>query len=180
MVGLMVKVINRGLGKPWSPRFLWLEHDDGATWPGGRRTVVYRANLETRLFMPNTVCNESVVSREAPLLPAPIRAGSFTEQLKLALAPLVDSGQAGGLPGLDYVSEFVGLSRRTIQRALRREGTSYRAVSDELGFAVATRLLEAGRSAQDVSQWLGYGAPAHFSRAFSRWAGYPPSAHRGS
>ncbi|GMO35081.1 AraC family transcriptional regulator [Bradyrhizobium sp. TM233] len=82
-------------------------------------------------------------------------------------------------PTLSRIGSRSGLARRTLQRRLSDLGLSY---SDLLRNALqrrAVRLLcQTDRSIGDIASMLGYDDPAHFSRAFERWSGVPPTRWR--
>lgn len=79
-----------------------------------------------------------------------------------------------GNPRIEDVAKRMGMSTRTAQRVLKGENTSFSAMLEKLKARRAVELIERGRPLSDVSSRLGYSNQAHFSRAFSRWAGMPP------
>ena len=84
-----------------------------------------------------------------------------------------------GLVDLDGAAAKLGLHRRGLQRALAAEGTTYREVTEEVICGVAERELAAGgRPIAEIALGLGYSEPQHFTRAFRRWTGTTPTAHR--
>jgi AraC-like DNA-binding protein len=81
-------------------------------------------------------------------------------------------------PGIDWLARHLDMSRRSLQRQLATQGTSFGALLDRASFARARDLLRLGAGATEVAYELGYSDPAHFSRAFRRWAGEPPRVWR--
>jgi len=80
---------------------------------------------------------------------------------------------------IDTVAAFLGLHKRTLQRRLKREDTSFKYLLMETRTNTASWLLQA--SNMDVtlmSQILGYSDVSAFSRAFSMATGYSPRAWR--
>ncbi len=69
-------------------------------------------------------------------------------------------------------------SARTLQRALRDEGTSYANELEGVRRRAAARLLLAGADIAEVSWRLGYAEPPVFHRAFKRWTGQTPERFR--
>ena len=61
---------------------------------------------------------------------------------------------------------------------LESEQTTYRGLIDEVREALATELLSAGLTVEQVAMRLGYAETASFSRAFKRWVGTPPIKFR--
>lgn len=86
---------------------------------------------------------------------------------------------AGSLPGLDAVADALHLSSRSLRRHLEAEGTSYRALCDEVLETLAEELLTtANMKLEEVAQRLGYAEPASFIHAFKRWKGVSPNTFR--
>jgi AraC-like DNA-binding protein len=67
------------------------------------------------------------------------------------------------------------VSKRTLARRLRQEGTGYRQIRDQLLAELAARhLRESGLSVESIAALLGYHDGANFRRAFRRWYGLSP------
>lgn len=79
-----------------------------------------------------------------------------------------------GNPKIGDVARRMGMSIRTAQRMLKGENTSYSAMLATLKARRSVALMDRGMPLANVASSLGYSDPAHFSRAFSRWAGMPP------
>lgn len=77
------------------------------------------------------------------------------------------------------ISRKIGLSVRTLQRRLEHCGIDFDALRDETRRSEAFALLATGKySATEIAYMVGYSDPAHFTRAFKRWSGSPPSRYR--
>ena len=73
----------------------------------------------------------------------------------------------------------VGLSRRTLQRQLSGLGLSFADLLRDTRQRRAIALLRGTEcTITEIAARLGYGDPAHFSRAFERWSGMAPSRWR--
>ena len=77
-------------------------------------------------------------------------------------------------PSLEAFARDLGMSARTLRRHLAQEGTSLRAVVDEVRREHADRLLAAGMPVKEVAFSLGFSEPSAFSRAYKRWTGRAP------
>lgn len=77
----------------------------------------------------------------------------------------------GGIDeGLDSAAKALFLAPRTLRRRLAAEGTTYRALVDEVRQRLATDLLhDRSLSAAEIAQRLGYQDTSSFSRALRRW-----------
>ncbi|MCJ1962175.1 AraC family transcriptional regulator [Novosphingobium mangrovi (ex Hu et al. 2023)] len=81
------------------------------------------------------------------------------------------------------VAKALGVSTRHLQRAFLDSGTSPREFILQQRLAEAARLLRRNQGAQrqritDIAFSLGFGDASHFTRAFTRHFGTPPSAYR--
>jgi AraC-like DNA-binding protein len=82
-------------------------------------------------------------------------------------------------PAADAVASEWGVSAVTLRRKLAAEGTSWQRVVDEVRHTLALRLLgDRSRSIEQVAASLGYGDARSLHRAFRKWTGTAPGAHR--
>jgi AraC-like DNA-binding protein len=90
-----------------------------------------------------------------------------------ALRTLLLHGKSSG----DDVAQALALHRRTLNRRLSAEGTTFQQVLDRVRFAVAKEMLqESALSIPEIAAALGYADYVSFTRAFKRWTGSPPGA----
>ncbi len=96
-------------------------------------------------------------------------------QLKRMLAELMAAGEANA----DAACRALLLSRRTLQRRLRAEKTSFQKVLREVRALLAVNYLSDERlKALDVSMLLGYSSISSFTTAFKSWYDVPPAEYR--
>ncbi|MEZ4329263.1 MAG: AraC family transcriptional regulator ligand-binding domain-containing protein [Polyangiales bacterium] len=89
--------------------------------------------------------------------------------------------EANGYPSFPQIARRSHMSPRTLRRRLEGEGTSYAVLMEAARRRDALRLLDnPALSVRDVAELLGYENPANFTRAFKRWTGRTPTAHRAS
>ncbi|MFD7559367.1 MULTISPECIES: AraC family transcriptional regulator ligand-binding domain-containing protein [unclassified Streptomyces] len=87
-------------------------------------------------------------------------------------AALGDAGPAGP-------ARELGLSVRTLRRALQAEGTSWRTLLDTARHGRARRLLDTTALPLDrIAPLVGLSGATALVRAFTRWEGMPPGAYR--
>ncbi len=80
---------------------------------------------------------------------------------------------------VDDVASAAAVTRRTLQRRLSEEGTSFEEVADGLRRNLAERYLREQRvSVQETAFLLGYSEVSAFHRAFQRWTGLSPARFR--
>ncbi|MCG8425670.1 MAG: AraC family transcriptional regulator [Proteobacteria bacterium] len=79
---------------------------------------------------------------------------------------------------LGELARQLKLSRRTLQRRLRDEGTSMNALLDEVRRERASVFLGSAMAIAEIAYMLGYSESSAFHRAFKRWTGQTPEAFR--
>ncbi|MBS0357910.1 MAG: AraC family transcriptional regulator [Proteobacteria bacterium] len=85
----------------------------------------------------------------------------------------------GFFPQLEYVSEKLCVSPRTLKRKLQQLETSYQIILDEVRYQEALRYLKnTDLPISEIAFLLGYNDPSNFGNAFKRWAGHSPSDYR--
>ena len=96
-------------------------------------------------------------------------------QLKRLLAELLAAGEANA----DAACRKLKLSRRTLQRRLRAEKTSFQKVLNEVRAVLAVAYLRDQRlKALEVAMLLGYSSISSFTTAFKSWYDMPPAEYR--
>jgi AraC-like DNA-binding protein len=92
---------------------------------------------------------------------------------RLLLSSPIRSVTATDIAGTMFVT------KRTLQRRLEREGTSYREITEKLNSELALRhLCEPDQTVESISVLLGYFDTAAFRKAFRRWYGQSPGEYR--
>jgi AraC-like DNA-binding protein len=103
-------------------------------------------------------------------------SASTRGKLETLLVPLLHTGEAR----MTNAARRLGVSRASLFRMLRAEGTSFERVLDELRHRLALRyVVDDKRRVNEAAYLLGFSDPASFSRAFKRWTGKSPRAMRG-
>jgi AraC-like DNA-binding protein len=87
------------------------------------------------------------------------------------LLPVLHTGNAN----IETIARKLALSRQTLFRRLKAEGTTFEKLLDELRHKMALHYLR-GRnvSVNETAYLVGFSEPAAFSRAFKRWTGSSP------
>lgn len=79
----------------------------------------------------------------------------------------------------DDLAQLLTMHRRTLNRRLKAEGTTFQRVLDDLRYEVARDLLANTRvPLDDIAATLGYAAVTPFMRTFRRWSGTTPGQWR--
>ena len=82
-------------------------------------------------------------------------------------------------PSLPELARQLNLSEATLRRRLELDGSSYRAILDDLRRDMAIGLLADGQaSLADIAAELGFSEASAFHRAFRKWTGSRPGEYR--
>jgi len=89
------------------------------------------------------------------------------------------SHQSLQFPVFEVVAETLNMSPKTLQRKLRREGTSYRKLKETIrrDFVVA-RLGDVSVPVYDIAYSAGFKESSSLYTVFKKWTGMSPSAYR--
>ncbi|MFT3770359.1 MAG: AraC family transcriptional regulator [Minicystis sp.] len=176
-------------GHPFVPRRVSFQHGPPADVEAHRR--LFGAPLDF-------LAGENSVAFPADLLERPVRGGDPTLAALLerhaadllARLPRRDSVVArvkahllgrppGDVPAIDATARALGLSARSLQRALQAEGTTYQAAVDDVRRDLSiAHLREPDRTISEIAFLVGFNEVGAFTRAFRRWTGEAPSAYR--
>lgn len=87
---------------------------------------------------------------------------------------------ADGVPlGLTVLAARRNMSARTLMRHLKRLGTSYQAIVDDVRAELAAGLLtDTDLPVASIAHRLGFSDPSNFGRAFRSWHGCSPGRYR--
>lgn len=96
-------------------------------------------------------------------------------ELKRKLADLMAQGEANA----DAACRALRLSRRTLQRRLKAEKTSFQKVLQEVREVLAINYLSDARlKSLEIAMLLGYSNISTFTTAFKSWYNLPPAEYR--
>ena len=102
-------------------------------------------------------------------------AGGMAERVGREIRSSLPSGRVSA----ETVADRLRVSTRSLQRKLKDEGTSFRAILDETRAALALVYLRDKKlSTEETSFLLAYQDPNSFYRAFSDWTGMTPAQAR--
>jgi len=106
-------------------------------------------------------------------------SGDLVGQIRRVLRRLLVGGAGQAETSLAEVSKLFSIHPRTLNRRLRDQGTSFKALIDGLRYEMARQLLRDTRlPAAEIASALDYSEPAAFNRAFRRWSGMASLAWR--
>lgn len=189
LLAIWVRVGRLATETDWAPlevRFAHAAPEDVREHARFFRAPVHFACGENALLLPRSLL-EVPCGRADPALLAVLdryaadrlarspRPNSLADRVRATLAEQL----VGTEPGAARLAARLKMSVRTMNRALAAEGTTYRALLDQLRHELAARhLADDGVSIAEVAFLLGFSELSSFYRAFRRWTGRTPVEFR--
>lgn len=188
VMGLVCRIVSELTGGRWHPESAHFVHDSPGDLAVHRRVfqcaLVFRSDFNgfvcptDSLDAPNPAA-DSIMARHARryldmLVPDPAD-GSVTERARRCIYLLLPAGRAT----LDQVGENMGMSARTLQRSLEKEGRTFATLLNEVRRELALRYLASStQKVTAIAQMTGYSTPSSFTRWFAAEFGMAPAAWR--
>lgn len=92
---------------------------------------------------------------------------------------LIKEALPSGIPSIDQVSEYIGMSSRTLARRLSESRTSFREIIKKTQEEISKDLLlNSSRSVGEIAFQTGFSEQSAFNRAFKRWTDLSPVQFR--
>ena len=134
-----------------------------------------RATCELPVVSADPALGELVHAHARALLERLPEVATFSARVRRLLAERLPDAA----PSIDATAAALAVAKRTLQRRLKDEGTSFDAIADEVRRSLAERYLREQRlGVQETAFLLGYSEVSAFQRAFLRWTGVSPSRWR--
>lgn len=187
-VATMVRGFQCICARRWHPKTLYFAH--AASGPAApyeeffRSSVVFAAPMnafamDAALLDESTIAPDSalhaLLRRQLDSLVERAAPSSLSQQTREVIA----SQLPGGRMTIDSVAAELGTSRRTLQRRLGDERTSFVELVADLRRGLADLYLrETALGIAEIAARLGYTDPGAFQRAFRGWYGATPGEYR--
>ena len=127
--------------------------------------------LATKIPNPSRYVFGVLSARAEALLKQLESSHSTRGRVESLLMPILHKGETS----MDSIAGKLGLSRQTLLRKLKAEGTTFEKVLDDLRHRLAIDYLSGRKvSVNETAYLVGFSEPAAFSRAFKRWTGASP------
>lgn len=132
--------------------------------------IAVRCEIAERRF--GSIARDRMLT-DRPMEMVPLRGdGSFSSSAGI----MIDSMLEDGVPSVERLAFASGMTRRTLQRRLSQEGTSFSELLSHARKIRAVRSLSAGDQAiVSIAAELGYERQASLTRAMRRWTGLSPT-----
>lgn len=138
------------------------------------RVVIPAEYLQGSGLRANAVMLQILVRQCDQLLDALQLHQSVSAQVRTVIAAI-----PGNYPTAEQVAEKTGLSSRTLSRRLKKQGTSFQRLMNEVKTQRAVNYLQTTEmSIEEVATHMGFSDSANFRRAFVSWTGVLPSQYR--
>lgn len=183
-VATMIGIMRELCGARWRPERVLFSHSEPTDDRPYRRAfqAPCRFNAErTALVFPASVLDHRLASADPEqlrILEAQADARDdfgLVFRLRRSLRILLLAQNVSG----DQVARLLLMHRRTLNRRLMAEGTTFQRLLDEVRFEAACQLLDTARiPITEIAATLGYAETSAFSRAFRRWSGVTPIQRR--
>jgi AraC-like DNA-binding protein len=185
-IGVLYRVLQEFLGESWSPTSVSFMHAAPRDVASYRKA--FRCPVQFDGVVNGVVCRRRDLDRPMPGAdPESLRtarqivsaAGEHRDTHAERTTLLVLSLLPGGRCTADLVARYLDVDRRTLHRRLAAEGTSFKALVDEVRMEAAQRHLANPRQGiADLASMLGFSGGSTFSRWFVGRFAEPPRRWR--
>ncbi|MEM7157065.1 MAG: AraC family transcriptional regulator ligand-binding domain-containing protein [Myxococcota bacterium] len=154
---------------PLEPASAYSEYFGVAPIVAQRHAITFRRSDATRPFL---TANESMWRAFEPALRQRLadldEEASFEQRVRSALLEALPGGESS----MEEIARTLAVSKRTLQRRLRDEATTFQAVLNATREDLARHYLSQTKlSGAEISYLLGFEDPNSFFRAFHNWTG---------
>jgi AraC-like DNA-binding protein len=189
VLAVMIRVVRAYCGPDWTP--LWIESaapDPGDTSRREEATAAawrFERGSGVGIALPTAAL--AARRRGAAPLGAPLSSAEVAAEIRertsegagARISAIVALRLLDQETDIDGAARMAGLGRRSLQRLLEAEGTTYRALLERVRMERARALvIETELPLSHIGHTLGYSDQAHFTRAFCRHFGAAPSRMR--
>lgn len=185
VAGIGVDLLRLLYRSHWNPRAIYLSHaptDDLSPYRERFRCPIYfNWELATLTFDADVL--DSPINQANPQLHRLLE--SYLDELRLAhpddlcgkVRQLIQQAMYNGDCSIERVASMLSVNKRTLQRRLRVQGTSYQELLEQVRFNAARKYLrESSGSITMLADMLCYSDLSAFSNAFRQHSGLSPRA----
>ncbi len=103
--------------------------------------------------------------------------GMEVSSIKIAtdVSQLIQDALPSGIPAIQQIGEYMGMSSRTLTRRLAENGMTFRTLVKQTQEKISKDLLQnTSHTISEIAFQTGFSEQSAFSRAFKRWTGQSP------
>ncbi|NDW46012.1 AraC family transcriptional regulator [Ruegeria sp. PrR005] len=184
------KVVRYFLGADWRPD--WFELPDGSSDDTLMLADILGAPVRTGVQSPSVAIRLSDLATRNPqtmqmqkTIPleelGALMGVEPVQSMKGMVLQIMRAHFPTNVPSERSVAAHIGIGSRSLQRALRAEGTAYRKIRSKFIEEQAREMLQKSDiPVERIAEMLGYKEPKSFRRAFREWTGSSPKSFRGN
>lgn len=185
--GFFFKIMRIICGSDWAPHSVWTifnEPEDISVLNQFLRCPIRFNQEANRIFFDVNVLTKTFTGANPDLfkilsqhLEVQLKASTdnIIDQVRIVISQLLPSKELN----IESVANLLSLSKRSLQRQLSNQGTSFSELTNEVRHEQALRYLrESSISLTELALLLGYSEASVFSRAFKRKEGVSPQQWR--
>lgn len=142
---------------------------------GSENYICFSANyLEKRITQNEETLKQFLSDGSSGLLAQP----RDDDTLPARVQSLIREHVGEEFPEIDDIAAQLHMTPITLRRKLKREGSSYQQIKDDVRRDTAIYMLSrGGKSIEDIAEEVGFSEPTSFFRAFKRWTGVTPRSY---
>lgn len=139
------------------------------------RLIFHKSALDLKLGKRSPHLYSGLVNYAEVLLGKLLRRRPYTRKARKWIVKCLSGGEVD----IETVAQKMHMSRQTLYRKLKKEGSSFKEIMDDTRRQQAIHYLEQNEhSISEIAFFLGFSQISSFNRAFKRWTGKNPSEFR--
>jgi len=149
------------------------------SFSSNENALIYKTqDLNTRTAKADRAINEYLLERVREETDGiKVNVNKVVNDVEILLKEFLPSG----IPGISQISEYLGMSNRTLTRRLSEAGITFRDLIKKTQEDLAKELLEnSNKNIAEIAYQTGFSEQSAFNRAFKRWTGMSPLEYRKS
>lgn len=186
-VGVLCNIVRHYLGPDWRPSALELDIPKPAQMSLFEEVLGCQIAFDSASI--GVAFDRGAMTAQNPVAASPdaisladvfrSRISRVPDSMPNAVSELIRLQIRKGKVDMDAVARSLGIGVRRLHRALDKEGTSFRKMTQQMRMSLARELV-AGTSLplSVIAEDVGYANPSLFTRAFTREVGQAPSRYR--
>jgi len=177
-------VLRRALGMDWSPGRVCLTYRSGEAFPAEScfaGSHIVKGAESSYIAIPRTAMGKPFTSTNlhSGQVPESIETQHLSEDISDIVHLQIEAMLCERKLHIDKVAESLSMTRRSLQRALAEQGTSYSCeLADVQSHEAIKRLQKTDQPIAEIAYDLGYNDASNFTRAFRHMNGVSPQQFR--